>query len=101
MGKRFKHSAFIVCHPYQETRSYCFEIAIPNGASLILKHKANNVVSGLTGVMAYGIFSSGLRTAKYASAGMRSMHLKSSKALSEFFNATIACATASKIASLS
>ena len=32
--------------PNQETRSNNFEIAIPNGAPLILKHKANGLVPG-------------------------------------------------------
>jgi len=32
--------------PNQETRSNNFEIAIPNGASLILKHKENGLVPG-------------------------------------------------------
>ncbi len=38
--------------PDQETRSNKFEVSIPNGASLILKHKADGVVPGLNDFVA-------------------------------------------------
>lgn len=38
--------------PNEETRSNDFEIGIPNGASLILKHKADGVVPGLNDFVA-------------------------------------------------
>lgn len=38
--------------PDQETRSNKFEISIPNGASLILKHKADGIVPGLNDFVA-------------------------------------------------